>query len=159
MIPFIAIILCIIIFFYFKWKQKGQRTARKEKENYKAYLAQFDTPKDAAKLEPIYTKIAGVQYKNDDTKQERQKLIEDAKVGDFLMLVPQATNMHDSDAVRVFRLNGDQLGFLNTDLAMEINSRLSKKVKVEAKITAISGEGNEKEVHIEIQKYSRKKKH
>lgn len=158
MIPLAAIIICIVVFLYFKSKQNGNVNSRREKENYKAYLSQFDTPKDAVKLEPIYTKVAGVRYENKSTGKQRQDLIANAKTGDLLMLVPEVSNLFDEDAVQVFRLNGDQIGFLNTDLAMEVKSRLRKKIKVEARITAISGEGNNKEVHIEIQKYSRKLK-
>ena len=99
----------------------------------------------------IYTKIAGTRYKNDDGS-ERQNFIAEAQVGEPLMLVPQLDNPFDEDAVKVLRLNGQQLGFLNTDLAMEIKSRLMKKIRVEAEIVEISGDAH-KEVQIALQAY------
>jgi hypothetical protein len=146
----------IVLFAVVTPKLKQNNKKKEEKALYKKYLSQFDPNKSKTKLDPIFTKIAGTRYKNDDTGASRQELLAKAKVGEFLLLMPEPTNKHDADAIRIFRANGDQLGFLDTDLAMEINSRLQKRIKVTAKITAISGTFPDKEVHIQLQRYSKK---
>lgn len=146
----------IVLFAVIAPKLRQNNKKKEEKALYKKYLSQFDPAKSKTKLAPVFTKIAGTRYKNDGTGVSRQELIAKAKIGEYLLLVPEPNNKFDTDAIRIFRANGDQLGFLDTDLAMEINSRLNKRIKVTAKINAISGEFPDKEVHILIQKYSKK---
>lgn len=152
----LGLLAMIVLFAIVAPKMKKSNKKKEEKKLYKKYLSQFDPARSKTKLAPIFTKIAGTRYKNDGTNIPRQELIAKAKVGESLLLVPEPNNKFDPDAIRIFRANGDQLGFLDTDLAMEIKSRLQKRIKVEVKITAISGEFPDKEVHIQIQKYSKK---
>jgi hypothetical protein len=72
-----------------------------------------------------------------------------------LILAPDFMNKFDRDAMKVLRLNGEQLGFLEADLALEIKSRLQRRTLVEAKISAIrEGKENIKTVTLELQRYS-----
>lgn len=124
---------------------------------YRNYLSRFDSHNDMVKLSPVLTSVAGVRYKNDDTGVERQSIIKRTKEGERLMLIPDELNKYDRDAVKVVRLSGEQIGFLDTDLALEIKARLNQRLRVDAKIKRISDERGILEVWIELVKYSRKK--
>lgn len=140
-------------------KKISKKVLSPEEKRYKHYLSQFtNTPKNARKLAPEYTKVAGVRYQNDDTGEERQEIISRSFEGEKVMLVPDELNPFDPDAVKVVRLNGEQIGFLNTDLAMEIKSRLMRRLFVEASIKQIQEEKGIRQVILELTKYSRKEK-
>lgn len=155
----IALFLAVlaVILFFSRQKQESD-TKRLEKRNYEAYLSKFDPKKNLTKLAPAYTKVAGTGYKNDDTGVERPKIIAQTKVGEMLMLIPDPTNRFDPDAVKVVRLNGEQIGFLDMDTAVEIKSRLERGSLVESRIVSIQGSKEKPEVLIEVQKYSRRQK-
>lgn len=171
---FIVIVIVLLLFVFFaqapqksppkkKSPQKKRKAPKKiltpEEKRYKHYLSQFtNTPKNARKLAPEYTKVAGVRYQNDDTGEERQEIISRTREGEKVMLLPDELNPFDPDAVKVVRLNGEQIGFLNTDLALEIKSRLMRRLLVEASIKQIQEEKGIRQVILELVKFSRKEK-
>ncbi len=159
----VVIVIALILLLSFgqgknskKEKTKEQQKQKKEEEkNYKYYIGRFDS-QYTVKLKPETTSVAGVRYKNDDTKEERQAIIKRCKSGEKLMLVPDELNKYDRDAIKVLRLNGEQIGFLNTDLALEIKARLQQRLRVDASIKEIREDKGIKEVYLELVKYSRK---
>jgi hypothetical protein len=54
----------------------------------------------------FFTKVAGVTFKG------RQRVVSRCSVGERLVLVRDPTNRFDKGAIKVMRLNGEQLGFL-----------------------------------------------
>jgi len=137
-------------------KNKGIKLSKEEERNYQYYLSKFDHLNHAKKLSPMLTYVAGVRYKNEDTQVERQAIIRRTKAGEKIMLLPDELNKFDKDAIKVVRLNGEQIGFLNTDLALEIKARLLQRLRVDATIREINDDNGMKEVVLELVKYSRK---
>jgi hypothetical protein len=158
--------LAAIVFAYLYWdlkkKQQVQHTQQAaqqrivtEQRIWDDYIRQFDPERNKLPLPPEYTKVAGVTYQNTDTGEDRQKIIGKLKNGERLLLIPDELNQFDREAVKVVRLNGEQIGFLNADLAIEIKSRLKAGSRVDARVVSITGE-IPKGVNIELVKYSRK---
>jgi len=136
-------------------KPKNTKASIEEK-NYKAYLKNFPDTDKAVKLSPEITSVAGVRYKNEDTGIDRQLIIRHLQVKEKLMLIPDKNNPYDEDAVSVRRLNGEQIGFLNKDLAIEIKARLVKGLLVETTVKKVFNKEGFLEVVIELVRYSRK---
>lgn len=67
----------------------------------------------------LFTKVVGVTHKNRDGT-DRQVVIGKCRVMDELLLRHEHDNPVDSNAVAVCRINGEQLGYLQSDLAGEI---------------------------------------
>ncbi|HEY2361208.1 MAG TPA: HIRAN domain-containing protein [Candidatus Angelobacter sp.] len=59
----------------------------------------------------FFKQVHGIFYKNSDGSS-RQKTIKSCSVGEVLELIPEPDNPRDSDAIKVCRKNGDQLGYL-----------------------------------------------
>lgn len=78
--------------------------------------------KKSGEIRHFFTKVAGVTHKNADGSS-RQRILRKCSVGESLMLVPEPDNPHDTNAIRLCRQNGQQLGYVNRDLAAEIASK------------------------------------
>jgi hypothetical protein len=72
-----------------------------------------------SKVRHFHTKIVGVTHQNSDGT-DRQNVIRRCGLFENLALDHEEHNPHDSNAVRVCRINGQQLGYLNSGLAAEI---------------------------------------
>ncbi|WP_044200788.1 HIRAN domain-containing protein [Flammeovirga sp. OC4] len=157
----IAVIIIFIFFLRLKNKSKKQALKKQEEEakkKYQLYLKRFNDVSNLKKLEPQITKVAGTKYDNEDTGVNRQEIIKKTKEGELLMLLPDELNRFDSSAIKVVRLNDEQIGFLDMDISVEVKSRLKSQSLVEAKILKIYKEKDNFEVEIALQRYSRKLK-
>jgi hypothetical protein len=110
-------------------------------------------PKDFATLagSSFFTKIVGVTHPNKDGKS-RQRLIAKCRVGETLVLVREPDNPVDSNAIRVVRLNGEQLGYIPAHvaangLAKDLDSGEQPKCRIK---NLTGGEGLTRGVNIEI---------
>jgi hypothetical protein len=65
----------------------------------------------------FYMQVHGIKFENEDGTS-RQKIIKDCHEGEELVLVPEPDNRFDSDAVKVCRENGEQLGYWPADHRM-----------------------------------------
>lgn len=63
-----------------------------------------------------YTKVAGVTQKNDDGS-DRQKILKKCRAGEKVNLIRDPENPHDKNAIKVCRESGEQLGWINKDVA------------------------------------------
>jgi hypothetical protein len=84
----------------------------------------------------FFTKVVGVSYENKDGTS-RQSIIERCRPGEILRLVREPDNPHDTNAVKVLRQNGEQLGYLPghvvmTGLARDMDRGNYFRVEVEA---------------------------
>jgi hypothetical protein len=77
----------------------------------------------------FYQQVHGVKFKNDDGSS-RQQIIKACSVGEELDLVPEPDNRYDSDAVKVCRQNGQQLGYLPSGNRMAQNGVLDNDYRV-----------------------------
>lgn len=79
--------------------------------------------------DPIITKVVGVTF------DDRQDVISNIRVGEFLELVPEPENQYDENAIKVVKKSGEQIGYLSRSIAKETQwfftvSLLSRRAKV-----------------------------
>ena len=55
--------------------------------------------------------VAGVTHRNADGSK-RQEIVRHCDIGELLQLVPEPDNRYDPKAMKVCRLNGEQLGYI-----------------------------------------------
>lgn len=72
---------------------------------------------------------------------DRQEIIRRCKVGERLNLVREPSNRHDRNAIALRRQNGEQLGYINSELAEELCEWLKQEKRVTATISDITGGG------------------
>src|SRR6266700_2772416 len=65
----------------------------------------------AAEKRHFFLQVHGIYYRNSDGSI-RQKVIRSCVPGEMLQLVAEPDNTHDPNAIKVCRMNGDQLGYL-----------------------------------------------
>lgn len=68
----------------------------------------------------FYTKVRGVTFENDGGVN-RQSLIPLCRVGQSLALIKDLQNAYDFNAIAVYTFEGDQLGFLSSDLSQQFD--------------------------------------
>ncbi len=76
-----------------------------------AHLAPKPTPVPSRGPISFFTKVAGVTFTNSDGVS-RQEIVARCSVGESLILLRDPKNPFDTGAVKVTRLNGEQLGYL-----------------------------------------------
>ena len=98
----------------------------------------------------FFTKIAGV------THEGRQRVVAGCRVGERLLLVRDPSNDFDSGAIKVMRLNGEQLGFIPAHVSRGddpsgLALRMDRGDKYECRISDLTGRRKETlGVNIEI---------
>ena len=104
----------------------------------------------ARRSESFFTKIAGVTFKG------RQRMIPRCSEGEILRLVRDPTDRYDKGAIKVMRSNGEQLGFIPSEVSRAgdpsgLSYRMDHGSRYECKIKKKTG-GGEKwwGVNIEI---------
>jgi hypothetical protein len=90
--------------------------------------------------EQIRTRVVGVTFAG------RQRAVAQLKVGEALRLRREPDNPHDPNAVRVERLTGAQVGYLNRELAARIKSCAG----LSARVRRLLGSGQRLGVEIEF---------
>jgi hypothetical protein len=92
----------------------------------------------------FYTKIHGVTFKNTDG-EKRQNIIDRCRIGEDLNLIPEPTNKHDADAVKICRKDGECLGYWTGDGRMA--GQLSRGAKFRVRISRIYPLRNDESRH------------
>ena|ERR1035441_9177923 len=101
-------------------------------------------------LRAFFTKVAGVTFEG------RQRIVARCSEGERLTLLRDPNNPHDSGAIKVMRLNGEQLGFLSADVSRGGNSsglayRMDRGDMYQCRISSLTGGGRKNlGVNIEI---------
>jgi hypothetical protein len=86
----------------------------------------------------IHSKVVGVSRRNTDGS-DRQWLIQNVcRDGMRLNLVPEPTNKHDPNAIRVELMLGGQLGYISRELAAEILPMIGGNHQVGCVITQVT---------------------
>lgn len=81
----------------------------------------------------VLTKIVGVTFEG------RQKVIEKIFKEEILFLELDYDNKHDENAVKVVTAKGDQAGFLNKELALEVRNAMDKGLNYFCEVIALTG--------------------
>lgn len=79
------------------------------------------------------TKVVGVTFSG------RQDLIQNLQPGDELLLVRELQNSHDRNAIRVDRLDGNTIGYINAQLAAELAPEIDKNDTYQCAVSAVTG--------------------
>ena len=88
----------------------------------------------------IHSKIAGVTYTNADGSQ-RQKIVTKCSLGERLRLEREPNNPYDANAIKLLRLNGEQIGYVTARLATDLAQYVDSGVQMEVRITEFTGGG------------------
>ena len=108
------------------------------------------SPKSSAVLRDMHSKIVGVTFGNDDGTS-RQAYIKKLKPGEELIVKHMPTSEHP-EAIGVFTKKNKQLGYLNADLAAEINDRYANNT-IKVTVSDVTGGGDKNygcNIHIVI---------
>jgi HIRAN domain len=73
----------------------------------------------------IFSRVTGESFPNDDGT-ERQTIIVNCRVGAPLLLEAKPNNPGDENVIRVLREDGQQIGYLERDLAARLVNHLSE---------------------------------
>jgi len=99
----------------------------------------------------FFTKIAGVSHPNTDGKS-RQAIIARCHIGEELLLLREPDNPADKNAVKVVRLNSEQIGYIPAHVtASGLAKELDRGDKIRCRISDLTGgEGLTRGVNIEV---------
>src|SRR5215813_4422027 len=86
----------------------------------------------------IHSKVAGVSHRNLDGTS-RHRILRNCTVPEDLRIAREAHNPVDPKAMAVYRVNGQQLGYLSRPLATEIRERIDRGEQWQAVLTEITG--------------------
>lgn len=92
-------------------------------------------------LRPIghfYTKIAGVTHQNQDGADRQQLIKKYCEKGNPVLLIPEPDNEFDPNAIKVC-VAGEQLGYINRDLAEIMSNRMRKGQNYYGFISNVTG--------------------
>jgi len=94
--------------------------------------------KKGPEIDSFFTKVAGVTKENPDGTN-RQDILKQCRVGEPLTLLRDPSNPHDPNAIKVFRLSGEQLGWLSAELATKMAPLLDGGYPIDAQISDLTG--------------------
>jgi hypothetical protein len=99
--------------------------------------------------ESFFTKVAGVTFEG------RQRIIARCSDGELLKLVREPDNRYDKGAIKVMRLNGQQIGYISHDVSRGggggLADRMDRGSQYQCRISDITGgDGRALGVNIEI---------
>jgi hypothetical protein len=143
-----------------KWQQTGAQIDIKVEYLLGKDQPAIETPKSWWAIESsdevsdaptsFFTKIAGVTYEG------RQRIVARCSEGETLILVRDPNNHFDKGAIKVMRLNGQQLGFIPADVSRGGNSsglafQMDHGTEYQCRISSLTGGGDRSlGVNIEI---------
>ena len=82
------------------------------------------------------TEVKGLLHKGPATK-ERQKILEKCSVGEKLKLI-HSPSPYNANAIKVYRYNGQQIGWLSGEIAGEIVPIIDNGEEIKAQILKIT---------------------
>ncbi len=86
----------------------------------------------------FHTKIAGVSKKNSDGSS-RQELLDRIRPGEQVHLVLEPENEFDKNAVRVENRRGQQLGYIDAEIAANLSGQLQRGLETRVSVSEITG--------------------
>jgi hypothetical protein len=85
-----------------------------------------------------YSKIAGVTHKYDGV--DPQRLLQRCKSGQELKLVREPQNEHDPNAIKICLPTGEQLGWINKDVAeRDLAGEIDRGDRIKVVISEVTG--------------------
>lgn len=90
---------------------------------------------------PIHTKVVGVTYTNPNRTSRQRIIRQKANPGKLLTLTREPQNQYGSNAIAVY-LDGEQIGYINSDLSAELAPQIDAGRPLYAVITEVTGGGD-----------------
>lgn len=122
----------------------GSRIAAYAPEETRAYVEELTKANHKAPVKlpkrdlgTIRSKVVGVTHDNDDGSS-RQTVLTHCRAGEHLALKHQPVDQ-DENAVAVYRLSGEQVGWLSRELAADIAPYLDTGARIDVTATEITG--------------------
>jgi len=111
-------------------------------------------PVPAPRWHSFYSKVVGVSHINRNGSS-RQAIIRRCSIGEELSLVREPTNPVDPNAIKIVRVNGEQLGYISAYIASDLASDIDKGAIVRCRISGLTGSDEEwRGVNIEISRWT-----
>lgn len=89
----------------------------------------------------FHTKVVGVTKRNDDGSS-RQQILSTCSAGEALVLDSEPENPYDQNAIKVLRQNGQQLGYLKTELAEQVADEAASGFTFTVFVKELTGGGH-----------------
>jgi len=85
------------------------------------------------------TKVVGVSKPNEDGTSRQEIIRKEVEEEDKLTLQEETENPHDPNAVKVLSKSGNQMGYLNREIAQTVRSAILNEAEVHATVTWVNG--------------------
>ncbi|MEQ9403341.1 MAG: HIRAN domain-containing protein [Cyclobacteriaceae bacterium] len=86
------------------------------------------------------SKVVGVSQSNDDGSSRQEIIKREVLEEDYLLLKSEPDNAYDSNAIKVLSKLGNQIGYLNKELAEKVKPALENATEIYVKASWVSGE-------------------
>jgi len=85
------------------------------------------------------TKVVGVSKLNDDGTSRQEVIHREVEEEDKLSLLEEPENLRDPNAVKVLSKSGNQIGYLNREIAQIVRSAILNEAEIHATVTWVNG--------------------
>ncbi|MEP1097010.1 MAG: HIRAN domain-containing protein [Cyclobacteriaceae bacterium] len=86
------------------------------------------------------SKVVGVSQLNEDGSSRQHIIKREVEEEDGLSLELEPTNVHDRNAVKVLSKFGNQIGYLNRELAEKVHPAIENDTEIHVKATWVNGD-------------------
>ncbi len=86
------------------------------------------------------SKVVGVSKDNDDGTSRQEIIKREVAEDDFLSLKLEPDNAYDKNAVKVLSKHGNQIGYLNRDLAEKVHPAIENDAEMHVKASWVNGD-------------------
>ena len=86
------------------------------------------------------TKVVGVSKENEDGSSRQEIIKGEVDEDDKLQLAAEPTNPYDANAIKVLSKNGNQIGYLNKEMAEKVKPALDNQTEIHVTARWVNGE-------------------
>lgn len=86
------------------------------------------------------TKVVGVSKDNEDGTSRQEIIQQEVAEDDKLQLEPEPTNPYDSNAIKVLSRHGNQIGYLNREIAEKVRLAVDNQTEIHVTVKWVNGE-------------------
>jgi len=86
------------------------------------------------------SKVVGVSQLNEDGSSRQNIIKREVSEEDSLKLELESSNVHDENAVKVLSKLGNQIGYLNRELAEKLHPAIENETEIHVKASWVNGD-------------------
>lgn len=86
------------------------------------------------------TKVVGVSKENEDGSSRQDFIKAEVREDDKLKLESEPTNKYDPNAVKVLSKHGNQIGYLNKEMAEKVKPAIDNQTEIHVTAKWVNGE-------------------